>query len=156
MYSDRSQIRFPGAGVGMESNFDGHREQFWGWWKCSVSFFFFLRFYLFIYLFLETGEGRERGKETSLHGYLLHTPHLGTWPTTQACALTGNQTNDPLVHRPTLNPLSHTSQGKVLYLDYNDGYLDYREKMLLRYINYSNSLKCTIKGTNKMGTFYCI
>ena len=36
---------------------------------------------------------------------------LGTWPTTQACALTGNRTGDLLVHRPVLNPLSHTSHG---------------------------------------------
>ena len=39
---------------------------------------------------------------------------LGTWSTTQACALTGNQTSDPLVHRPALNPLTHTSQGSIL------------------------------------------
>ena len=26
-------------------------------------------------------------------------PLLATWPATQACALTGNQTSDPLVHR---------------------------------------------------------
>ena len=37
----------------------------------------------------------------------------GTWPTTQACALTGNQIGDPLVHRPALTPLSHTSQGDI-------------------------------------------
>ena len=36
-------------------------------------------------------------------------PLLGTWPTTQARALTGNQTSDPLVRRLALNPLSHTS-----------------------------------------------
>ena len=36
---------------------------------------------------------------------------LGTWPATKACALTGNRTGDPLVHRPVLNPLSRTSQG---------------------------------------------
>ena len=36
---------------------------------------------------------------------------LGTWPTIQACALTGNRTVKRLVHRPTLNSLSHTSQG---------------------------------------------
>ena len=36
---------------------------------------------------------------------------LGTWPATQACVLTGNRTDNPLVHRPALNPLSHTSQG---------------------------------------------
>ena len=39
---------------------------------------------------------------------------LGTWPATQACALTGNQTGDPFVHRPALNPLSHTNQGLTL------------------------------------------
>ena len=36
---------------------------------------------------------------------------LGTWPTTQACALPGNRASNPLVHRSALNPLSHTSQG---------------------------------------------
>ena len=41
---------------------------------------------------------------------LVH-PLLGTWPTTQACALTRNRTSDPLVHSPVLSPLSHTSQG---------------------------------------------
>ena len=40
-------------------------------------------------------------------------PLLGTWPATQACALTGNQTGDPLVHRLELSPLSHTSQCKT-------------------------------------------
>ena len=37
-------------------------------------------------------------------------PLLGTWPTTQACALIGNRTGNPLVLRPALSPLSHTSQ----------------------------------------------
>ena len=41
-------------------------------------------------------------------------PLLGTWPTTQACAQTGNRTDEPLVRRPALNPLSHTSQGRIL------------------------------------------
>ena len=36
--------------------------------------------------------------------------------TTQASALTGNQTSDPLVHRLELNPLRHTSQGKLSLL----------------------------------------
>ena len=40
-------------------------------------------------------------------------PPLGTRPATQACALTGNRTSDPLGHRLTLNPLSYTSQGKT-------------------------------------------
>ena len=42
---------------------------------------------------------------------------LGIWRTTQACALTENRTSDPLVHRPALNPLSHTSQGPILPYD---------------------------------------
>ena len=33
-------------------------------------------------------------------GCLLCAPYLGTLPATQACALTGNGTSDPLVHRP--------------------------------------------------------
>ena len=48
-----------------------------------------------------------------MSGCLLHAPLLGTWPTTQACALIGNRTGNPLVHRPVLNPLSHTSQGSL-------------------------------------------
>ena len=36
--------------------------------------FFFLRF---IYLFLDRGEGKERGRKTSMCGCLLHTPNWG-------------------------------------------------------------------------------
>ena len=39
---------------------------------------------------------------------------------TQACALTGNQTSDPLVHRPALNPQSHTSRAYPFLLDFID------------------------------------
>ena len=46
----------------------------------------------------------------------LARPQMGTWPATQACALTGNRTSDLLVHRPALNPLRHTSQGKLALL----------------------------------------
>ena len=58
-----------------------------------------------IYFCLERGEGRE--KESEKH---LVQPLLGTRPATQACALTGNPTSDPLLHSLALNPLSHTSQ----------------------------------------------
>ena len=64
-----------------------------------------------MYIFREGKGERKRGSETSMCGCLLRTPHWGTWPATQACALTGNQTSDPLVCRPALNPLSHASQG---------------------------------------------
>ena len=68
------------------------------------------------YIILDRG-GREGKREAEKHQlWLPLAPTLpGTWPTTQACALTGNQTSDPLVHRPAFNPLSHTSQGMSSY-----------------------------------------
>ena len=64
----------------------------------------------FIYLFLERGEGKEKERERHINVWLpVILPVLGTWPATQACALTGNRTSDPLVHRPVLNPLSYAS-----------------------------------------------
>ena len=58
-------------------------------------------------MFLEMGrEGEREGEKYGSSTY--------TWvasPTTQAWALTGNQTCDHLAHRPVLKPLSYTSQG---------------------------------------------
>ena len=87
----------------------------------SVFFLFHQNFFsfffksLFIY-FQREGKGR-REKKRNIHVWLPFThPLLGTWPATQACALTGNQTSDPVVYRPVLNPLSYTSQGtKISY-----------------------------------------
>ena len=45
----------------------------------------------------------------------LTRPLLETWTTTQACALTGNRTRNPLVHRSVLNLLSHTTQGSSCF-----------------------------------------
>ena len=79
----------------------------------SHDFFFFCFFFFKIfYLLIDTGEGREKERERNINVHLpLVLPLLGTWPATQACSLTRNQTCDPLVCRPALNPLSHTSQG---------------------------------------------
>ena len=58
----------------------------------------------------------EKERERNINVWLpLERPPLGTWPTTQACALTGNQTSDLLVYRPALNPLTYTSQGSKIY-----------------------------------------
>ena len=64
----------------------------------------------FIYFQRKGREGRkERG---NINVQLpLQCPLLGTWPATQACVLTGNQTSNPLFHRTVFNSLSHTSQG---------------------------------------------
>ena len=79
---------------------------------------FFLSFiFLKIFIYLQRGEARE--KETSMckrytDWLPLTHPQTGTWPTAQACALTGNQTGDALAQRPALSPLSHSSQGEGL------------------------------------------
>ena len=78
------------------------------------SFSFFKRFYSFTF---REREGRERGRETSMcdrciDRLSLTFPQVETWPTTHACTLTGNQKSNLSVHRPALNPLSHTSQGQ--------------------------------------------
>ena len=76
--------------------------------------FFFLKtfIYLFTYLFLERGEGREKEWERNIIVWLpLTHPPLRVWPATQACVLIGNRTSNPLLHRLALSPLSHSSQG---------------------------------------------
>ena len=60
-------------------------------------------------------EGREKESKGNISVMLsLTCPLPGTWPATQACAVTGNQTGNLLVCRLMLNPLSHTSQGRML------------------------------------------
>ena len=67
-----------------------------GFTHFSDDFFLLKKKILFIY-FLERGKGKEE-RERNISVWLpLMCPQLGTWPATQACALTGNQTGDPLV-----------------------------------------------------------
>ena len=78
-----------------------------------VSFGKPLSFFLnYLFIFRERGRKKEREKNINVWLPLAH-PQVGTWPATQACALTGNRTGNALVHRPALNPLSYTSQGLV-------------------------------------------
>ena len=61
------------------------------------SFFFKeLYFFFLIYVFLERGREGERERNISVWLSLTWSP-LGTWSTTQACALTGNRTSNSLV-----------------------------------------------------------
>ena len=64
-------------------------------------------------------------------------PLSGTWPTTQACALTGNPTGNPLVHRPALNHLATPAKSHLLELTL------WREKSYLESCNVPLSLKNT-------------
>ena len=81
---------------------------------CLCSAFFILDF---IYLFLDRGKGREKERARNINAWLpLMHPPLGTWPVTQACALTGNRTGDLSIGRPVFNPLNHISQGTLSFL----------------------------------------
>ena len=82
-------------------------------WPLGHGLFFF-RFYLFI--FRERGREGQWGEEKHQCVVASHVPpKLGTWPATQACALSGNRTGDSLVLRLALSPLRHTSQGDPDY-----------------------------------------
>ena len=95
---------------------------------------FFKRFYLFIF----RESGREGERERNIKVWLpLTCPLLGTWPTTQACALTRNRTDDPLVHRLALNPLSHTSWGQTGYSSFS---LHYSPSFMANFMYSSASL----------------
>ena len=82
-----------------------------------LSFFFKKIFLQTLFIYFQRGEGKERERKRNISVWLpLMYPHLGTWPATQASALTGNRTSDPQVCRPDLNPLSLTSQGWFVFL----------------------------------------
>ena len=71
--------------------------------------------YIFIYLltyllFREGKGGRKKGRETSMCGCLSSAP-TGDLACNPGMCPNWNPTGNPLVRRPALNPLSHTSQG---------------------------------------------
>ena len=72
----------------------------------------------FTYLFLERGEGRKRGRETSMCGCLSHTPYWDLACNPGMCPdLESNQW--PFGSKPVLNPLSCTSQGSFDFLKFH-------------------------------------
>ena len=73
----------------------------------------FLKIFLFICLFLERGDGREKEGEKHQCVVASRAPPTGD----QVCALLGNQSSNPQVCRPVLNPLSHTSQSRIFIID---------------------------------------
>ena len=70
-----------------------------------------IRIFYRLYLFMFRDRGREGERKGEKHPCVVAS-HV---PVTQACALTGNRTGDPLLRSLGLNPLSHTSQGKYMY-----------------------------------------
>ena len=69
----------------------------------------------FVYLFLEKGRvwEREGEKHQSVASHMCPDQGLGTEPTTQACALTGNWTSNLLLCM-SMPKLSHSDQGREL------------------------------------------
>ena len=57
-------------------------------------------------------EREEEEKGRNIDQLPLASPQLGTWPTTQTYALTGNRTSDRSVCGMTHIPVSHASQGE--------------------------------------------
>ena len=59
----------------------------------------FKKFFLKKIVFIFRERGREGERKRNIHVWLpLTWLPLGTWPATQACALTGNRTSDPTAH----------------------------------------------------------
>ena len=90
-----------------------------------LLFYVLLKNFIYLFIFREKG-GREGERERNVNCLPLACPQQEAWPATRAGALTGNRTCDLLVPRPTLNPLSHTSQGFFI--------LYYCLKLILVYI----------------------
>ena len=68
----------------------------------------------FIYLVLE-GKGGRKWARTTMCGCLLGAPYWGPGLQPSNVPYTENQTSYSLVHRPALDPLSHTGQGYFKY-----------------------------------------
>ena len=89
-------------------------NQFPLWNTFTFLLWVFLKFFI---LFLGRREKREKERERNLHawekpiGCLLHIPHLGTRPATQACALTGIEPATFLFAGWQISKLSHTRSG---------------------------------------------
>ena len=75
--------------------------------------FFSVRFYLFIF----RERGREGEREGEKHQCVVASQEspTGDPPRNPGMCPDRESTSNPLVHRPTLNPLSYTSQGRHIF-----------------------------------------
>ena len=100
----------------------------------AFSFLFFL-FKKIFYLFIFRERRREGEREGEKHQCVVASPVPSTggptWPATQACALTGKRTGDPLVFGLVLHPLNHASQGSFLLFHFiQEVFNDLSEKIM--------------------------
>ena len=95
-----------------------------------ISYFFKI---LFIYLFLERGrEWKTVGEKYQCVWLPLRRPPLGTWPATQACALIGNWTSNPLIHSP--RSIHWATPTRALISDLLNSYLQLISDLLNSYL----------------------
>ena len=71
---------------------------------------------MYVCMYFQRERGGEGEREGNIDWLPLMHPQMGTQPTTQVCALTGNRTGNLLVHRLAFNPLSHTSPGTIFVI----------------------------------------
>ena len=93
-----------------------------GWGKKNNSYGLFtgnalilLLFFFFLKILFTFRERRREGEreEEEHRSVASHVLQPRTWPKIQACALTGNWSDNLLVRRMTPNPLRHTGQGRM-------------------------------------------
>ena len=80
--------------------------------KNIISFFF----KDFIYLFLERGERREKERERNINVWLPHGPPTGDLAHNPGMCPDWELNQSPFGLQFTLNPLSHTRQGRIQFL----------------------------------------
>ena len=108
-------------------------------------------FILLFYLFLERGVGREKDRERNINVWLpLARPLLGTWPATQTCALTGNQTSDLLICRPSLNHWATLARVISLIFSLIHSFADFGLLLLFYFIFFL----CVISGVVNLGYLF--
>ena len=85
----------------------------WSWRVLALTRAVHLFFNCFVFRFyLE--RGRKLGRERNIR--FSGTPNWGLGLQPRHVSQTGNRTSEPLVHRPALNPVSHTSQSRKAFL----------------------------------------
>ena len=104
--------------------------------KYMLCFFLYgkLIFKDFIYFQKEGKRRRKNGRETSMCGCLLCAPYWGPGPQPRHVPSLGIEPAT-LCHRPVLNPLSHTSQGRQLIFKSKKVFFCKNKKMLFKCLN---------------------
>ena len=79
--------------------------------------YFIYLFFKILLIFVQTeGKGRRKRRRDISVWLPLICPQLGTLPIVQACAVTGNGTDSPLVHRPVAQSTASHQPGLISFI----------------------------------------